>query len=133
MTGLNRTVQRIVGVALLAVLVLLADWQSNSVLYQLVVPGLMALAAVLITQSVMAVALAIALLATIHTDMDAVDWLPSSAYPLIAVLGWGTVFGIAMARFRAYSQRTHDARWSSRQSDPAPANPDPASEEPPPK
>ncbi|MCR9260129.1 MAG: hypothetical protein NXH95_10425 [Pseudomonadaceae bacterium] len=114
MNELSHPWLRIGGVALAAAIVFLLNINDPSPLHQLWLPLSLAVAAYLITQSAMAVAIAAFALATAHSDPEAASWIPSRAYPGIALISLVVGFGIAWNRFRLHIAATHEARWAAR-------------------
>ncbi|XOV84153.1 MAG: hypothetical protein ACFHXK_03335 [bacterium] len=115
---------RIGGVALAAAIVFLLNIEDPRPLHQLWLPLCLAGAAYLITQSAMAVAIAAFALATAHSDPDAASWIPSIAYPAVALISMIIIFGIAWHRFRRHIAATHEARWAARREAQADAEPE---------
>ena len=105
---------RVAGLVLLGVLVVAYQPESGGPVQRLLIPVGMALATWLMVQTVMAVALGAGLLAAIHSDPGAGDWIAGSAYPLLACL-CGIILGVVLVqRFRRHIAATHDARWQAR-------------------
>ena len=90
------------------------DLAQTSVVHALVLPLLLAVAAFLITQSLMAVALAAFALALSNADLTADFWVIRWAYPAIAILGIGTCFSLLVTRFRKRIEATREERWAPR-------------------
>ena len=105
---------RIGGVALAAAIVFFLNIEDPRPLHQLWLPLSLAGAAYLITQSAMAVAIAAFALAAAHSDPGAASWIPSRAYPAVALISLVVMFGIAWNRFRLHIAATHEARWAER-------------------
>jgi len=114
----NRPWWRIVGLAALLACLALFEPGSPGIAHRLIIPLLMAIAAWAMVQNVAAVALGIMVLTYIHTDLSGGDWIGRWAYPLLAAGALLTVIAIAVQRFRRRITETHEARWSTRRSDP---------------
>lgn len=106
--------QRIAGVVLLGIAVLMYDATSASAVHRLLLPVAMALAAWLMVQNAAAVLLGTALLTTIHADTGNPDWITGRAYPVLAVLSASGLGYIALQRFRQRIEATREARWRNR-------------------
>lgn len=99
------------------VLVLCLLWYvpgADSTTQRLWLPLLMAAGAWALTRNLTAVALGGTLLAAIHSDLQAAEWIDRLAYPLLALLGALVLTAILVRRFRARIAATHDARWANR-------------------
>ena len=114
MNELSHPWSRAAGVVLTAAVVFVLDTQSASVLHALILPLLLALAAWLMTRSAMAVAFATFTLAAISTRLDAPSWIPSIAYPGIALVALAACLFIIAQRFRERIAATHEERWAQR-------------------
>jgi len=114
MAELDHPWQRVSGIVLAAVIVFALDTTDPSQLHRLWLPLALALAAYLMTRSLMAVAFATFALAATNSDMGAADWISARAYPGVALLGFLLCCGIATHRFRQRITATHDARWARR-------------------
>jgi len=114
MNDLSHAGSRVGGVVLTALVVFAFDTHSASVLHRLILPLLLVLAAWLMTRSSMAVAFATCTLAALHTDLTGSHWIPSLAYPLIAVFAGAVCLVNLTGRFRARMHATHDQRWAER-------------------
>jgi hypothetical protein len=77
-------------------------------------PLLMAAGAWALTRNLTAVAFGGTLLAAIHSNLQAAEWVDRLAYPLLALLGSLVLAVILIRRFRARIAATHDARWANR-------------------
>ncbi len=91
----------------------LFDPQSDGLLHQLFLPLLAAIAFHLVVQAWLATALAVALLASLHTDFTA-TWIEAVAYPIFAVTAWSVVLAIGIRRMKTRISDTHSARWAQR-------------------
>lgn len=111
---MTRLPWRLAGVALLALCVVVYEPAADSVLQQLALPLGMALAAWLMVQNLVAVALGAFLLAAIHGDPGASDPVTGIGYPVVAAAAGLTLLGIFVRRFRARIEATHEARWQGR-------------------
>ena len=121
---------RLAGVLLLGVCVLQYQPGGGGIADRMLLPLGMALAAGLMVQNVTAVAMGIALLAGIHSDLDSADPFRRIVYPLLALIAGAVLSGIFLTRFRARIRETHEVRWQRRR----PASTDdsgPPSTEPP--
>jgi hypothetical protein len=114
---MTRLPWRLAGVVLLALCVVVYEPAADSVLQRLVLPLGMALAAWLMVQNLVAVALGAFLLAAIHGDPGASDPVTGIGYPAVAAAAGLTLLIIFVRRFRARIAATHEARWQRRRSD----------------
>ena len=114
MNGLSHPWSRAAGVVVAAVIVFYLDTQSVSALHRLVLPLGLAVAAWLMTRSLMAVAFATFTMAAISTRWSAASWIPSVAYPSIAAIALVVCFVIISRRFRERIAATHEQRWAQR-------------------
>lgn len=114
MAELDHPWQRVSGIVLAAVIVFVLDTTDASQLHRLWLPLALALAAYLMTRSLMAVAFATCALAAINTELEAADWIAARAYPGIALLSLLLCGGIVTQRFRQRIVDTHEARWAQR-------------------
>jgi len=106
--------RRIAGVLLLGTAVLMYDAASASAIHRLLLPIMMAFAAWLLVQNAAAVLLGVMLLAAIHANPGAPDWIAGRAYPLLALVSAGGLGFIAVQRFRRRIEETREARWRHR-------------------
>lgn len=106
--------QRFIGIAICSAVLFTMDLAQASVMHALILPLLLALAAYLITQSLMAVALASFTLALANADLAADFWVIRWAYPALAVLGIGTCLSLLVKRFRKRIETTREERWAPR-------------------
>lgn len=114
MNTLSHPGLRVLGFILAAFCFYFFDPSNASVLHQLGIPLLFGVAAFLMTQAFMAVAIATLALAAIHTDLGATDWIQARAYPAIACLSLLICGYILMKRFKRHISETHAARWAAR-------------------
>jgi len=114
--NLNRPWHRLIGLVVLLICLALYEPGAPGVLHRLVYPLVMAAGAWALVQNGVVVALAVAVLATIHMRPGADDWISGIAYPVLAVSGGLILLGLATRRFRRRIAETHDARWSGRRS-----------------
>lgn len=114
MNSLSHPWSRAAGVLVAALIVFFLDTQSVSVLHRLVLPLGLAVAAWLMTRSLMAVAFATFTMAAISTRFSADSWMPSIAYPSIACLSLLVCAVIIIRRFRERIADTHEQRWAQR-------------------
>jgi len=105
---------RVAGVALLAVSVVLYEPDAPQAWQRLGLPLLMAAAAWLMVQNVVAVALGTLLLAAIHGDPGSADPVEGIGYPLVALAAALVLLGVLTQRFRARIAATHEERWRHR-------------------
>lgn len=99
------------------VLILCLLWYvpgADSTAQRLWLPLLMAAGAWALTRNLTAVAIGGTMLAAIHSDLQATEWIDRLAYPLLALLGALVLAVILLRRFRARIIATHDARWANR-------------------
>ncbi|MCB1684498.1 MAG: hypothetical protein R3E82_17800 [Pseudomonadales bacterium] len=99
------------------VLILCLLWYvpgADSTAQRLWLPLLMAAGTWALTRNLAAVALGGTMLAAIHSDLQATQWIDRLAYPLLALLGALILAVILLRRFRARIAATHDARWANR-------------------
>ncbi len=101
---------RICGLLLAAAVMLTLDTGRGGVVHLLLLPLALALAAWMILRSLLAVALAGMLMAAVHADLSAADWLTARAYPLISFVCAASVAVILSRRFRRYIRATRRAR-----------------------
>jgi hypothetical protein len=103
-------------IGLLLVLIFLLAWEPNAsgALDRIALPILAALGAYLVIGSVLAVAIAVAALAAVHSDLGAADWIASRAYPGAALAAGAVAAAIAWRRFGARVRETRDARRRAR-------------------
>lgn len=105
---------RIAGAVVMILCVLVYEPQSVLWWQRLVVPIMMAVATAAIVKNVLAVAIAGSLLALIHGNLAAEDWITALAYPTLALLGTMLVLALLIRRFQKRIQATHQARWANR-------------------
>jgi hypothetical protein len=105
---------RIAGVALLALSVILYEPDSAQIWQRLGLPLVMAAAAWLMVQNVVAVALGTTLLAAIHSQPGNPDPVTGIGYPLVAVTAALVLLGVLVRRFQDRIRSTHDERWRQR-------------------
>lgn len=108
---------RIAGALLLGVLVVLYQPEQGGVSDRLIIPAAMTLAAFLLVQNALAVALGAGLLAGIHSAPGSGDWVSAAAYPALAVLCAGVVLAVLVQRFRRHIAATHAQRWRHRRNE----------------
>jgi hypothetical protein len=107
---------RVIGTLVLAVTLVIFDSTAPGVWQSLGLPLLLALGAWALVQNLAAVALGAAVLAAIHSDLNAVSWVDRVAYPSIALVSGCILLAISVRRFRARISSTRAARWAQRQS-----------------
>lgn len=108
---------RIAGALLLGVLVVVYQPEQGDVNNRLIIPAAMTLAAFLLVQNALAVALGAGLLAGIHSAPGSGDWVSAAAYPILAALCAGVVLAVLVQRFRRHIAATHAERWRHRRGD----------------
>ena len=113
MTG-RRLWLRLAGVLLIVICLVVLQPGSAELLHRLVVPLLLALGAYWLVQNLAAVALGAAVLAAVHSDLNADDWVEGLAYPLLAACSAAVVLIVALQRFARRISRTHEDRWRRR-------------------
>lgn len=113
--------ERITGLLMLATALLLLGTDFATPVWEewltIALYGLMVTGALLITRAILAVALASACLALVHTDLSAPAMLPSVFYPAIVVVAASIAAVVITRRFRTRMSDTHGARWLARTSD----------------
>ena len=105
---------RVLGTAVLALSLLVYQSGATSLWQSLLLPLIMAAAAWALVQNLAAIAFGTLVLAIIHTDLSAIDWVPRLAYPAIALAAALALITIAVARFRRTIAATREARWANR-------------------
>jgi len=106
---------RLLGAGVIVVALVAFDSSSNSLWQSLALPLLLAAGALAMVRNLAAVALGTAVLALIHSNPDAANWVPRIAYPVIAGAAGCVLLGIAGQRFRRRIRSTREQRWASRQ------------------
>lgn len=107
--------QRFAGVVLTLSTIFIIDLNQITALHQLWLPLMLAAGAYLMTQSLMAVAIACGTLAFTHINSTSPFWVESIAYPGIVVVSVGIIATTVLQRFRQRIKATHDERWAQRQ------------------
>lgn len=107
--------QRFAGVVLTLSTIFIIDLNQITALHQLWLPLMLSAGAYLMTQSVMAVAIACGTLAFTHINSASPFWVESIAYPGIVVVSVGIIATTVLQRFRQRIKATHDERWAQRQ------------------
>jgi hypothetical protein len=104
------------GMGLVLVTIFLLVWEPDAAgpLDRLVLPLVAAAGAYLVVGSLLAVALSIAALAAIHSDVDAADWVSSRAYPGAAFTAAIVAAVVLVRRFRIRMRDTREARARAR-------------------
>ena len=120
MTG-QRLWLRLAGVLLIVICLVVLQPGSTELLQRLVIPLLLALGACWLVQNLAAVALGAAVLAAVHSDLNADDWVEALAYPLLAACSATVVLVVVLRRFARRIALTHEDRWRNR-ADPAAEN-----------
>ena len=115
MSDTRTTQRRMCGLVLVIAFLLSYEPQSEALLQRLVLPAIGALGAYLIVANALAVALAVALLAGIHSAPGADDVLRGWVYPGLAVVSGAIVVTILSRRFAAYAKATRELRVDARQ------------------
>ncbi len=114
MNTLSHPWSRALGVVAAAMIVFFLDTQSISALHRLILPLGLAVAAWLMTRSLMAVAFATFTMAAISTRWSAESWIPSIAYPTVAAIALLVCLTVITQRFRERIAQTHEERWARR-------------------
>lgn len=101
---------------LVLVLIFLLAWEPNAsgAVDRVALPIVAALGAYLVIGSLLAVAIAVAALAAVHSDLGTADWIAGRAYPAAALAGGAVAGAIAWRRFGARVRETRDARRRAR-------------------
>lgn len=107
--------QRFAGVVLTLFTIFVIDLNQITPMHQLWLPLMLAAGAYLMTQSLMAVAIASGTLAFTHINAASPFWVESIAYPGIVMLSIGIILTTLIQRFRQRIKATHAARWAQRQ------------------
>jgi hypothetical protein len=107
--------QRFAGVVLTLGTIFMIDLNQINPLHQLWLPLLLAAGAYLMTQSIMAVAIACGTLAFTHINSASPFWVESIAYPGITLVCVVIIATTLIQRFRRRIKATHDERWAQRQ------------------
>ena len=105
---------RVLGTVVLAVSLIVFETGSQQLWQSLLLPLVMAAAALALVQNLTAIAFGTLVLAIIHSDLSAIDWVPRVAYPAIAIAAAVALITIAIARFRRTIIATREARWANR-------------------
>ena len=105
---------RALGTLVLAISLVVFETGSQQLWQSLLLPLIMAAAALALVQNLAAVAFGTLVLAVIHSDFSASDWVPRLAYPTVAIAAAVTLAGIAIRRFRRAMIATREARWANR-------------------
>jgi predicted membrane protein len=113
---MNAVPERFAGVALALGSIFVIDLNQITPVHQLWLPLLLAAGAYLMTQSLMAVAIASGTLAYIHINTASPFWVDSIAYPIIVFVSGAIIAITLIKRFRQRIAATHEARWARRQS-----------------
>lgn len=120
---MERLPWRVAGLILLGLLVVIYQPDAGGPLHRLLIPIGMALGAWLLVQNGVAVALGAGLLAALHSDPGAADWIVARAYPALAVFSFLVLAVLLGRRFRRHIAATHDDRWRHRRGSQAPEDP----------
>ena len=102
--------QRFAGVVLTLGTIFMIDLNQINPLHQLWLPLLLAAGAYLMTQSIMAVAIACGTLAFTHINSASPFWVESIAYPGITLVCVLIIATTLIQRFRRRIKATHDER-----------------------
>ncbi len=111
---MDRLALRVAGTAALIIALLIYEPTSDALWQSLLLPVIMAIGALALVQNITAVAFGTAILALIHSDLDADSWVEGVAYPLIFAAAGITLLAIGITRFRSRIVTTREARWSPR-------------------
>ena len=107
--------QRIVGLALVIVFLLAYAPDSTTLAQRIWLPLLAAVGAYLVVQNALAVALGIALLASINSALGSTDPLNGMVYPLLAGAAGSVAATILIRRFAGAVRDTRAARRAARE------------------
>ena len=107
-------ISRVVGLALAVVLLLTYEPGAPGMVNRIALPALLVLAGWLALRSAVALALAVTLLAGIHSVPGAADPYSGIVYPAIAAVSAATALVLLVSRFRRRVNETRAARWSER-------------------
>lgn len=110
----DRVWLRVLGTLVLALSLLVFETGSEQLWQSLLLPLVMAAAALALVQNLAAVAFGTLILAVIHSDLGAAGWVPRLAYPAVASAAVLALMTIAIARFRRTIIATRAARWENR-------------------
>tara|TARA_B100000900_G_scaffold285003_1_gene244241 strand:+ start:491 stop:850 length:360 start_codon:yes stop_codon:yes gene_type:complete len=111
---MNALPERCIGVALTLGGIFAIDLNQMTPVHQLWLPLLLAAGAYLMSQSLMAIAIACGTLAYIHINSASPFWVESTAYPLIVLCSIAIIGRVLLKRFRQRIADTHEARWAER-------------------
>lgn len=111
---IDRLAIRLCGTVILIAALLVYDNGSQALWQTLGIPIIMAFAALALVQNVAAVTFGALVLAVIHSELNASHWVPSLAYPFVAVIAALILLAILVNRFRQRIIDTREARWASR-------------------
>jgi len=111
---MNALPERCIGVALTLGAIFTIDLNQMTPVHQLWLPLLLATGAYLMSQSLMAIAIACGTLAYTHINSASPFWVESFAYPLIALCSIAIIGRTLLKRFRQRIAATHNARWAER-------------------
>ncbi len=114
MNALSHPWQRSAGLALAAAVLFVLNPQQTDIVHGLVLPLLLALAALLLTRSLMAVLIAAFALSAIASDIDSGNWISARAYPLLALASLVGCLVVIWQRLQIRARETHDERWADR-------------------
>ena len=117
-SSLNNLSVRLAGVVVILAVIFVINLNVDDTTNQLWLPLLLAVGAYLMTLSLMAVAITVATLAVLHTDLAASFWVPAMAYPVLAVVSGFVISWLLIQRFRQRIQDTHKERWANRHREP---------------
>ena len=107
-------IKRTLGLTLVVAFLLTWDPDATTEVQRLLLPALFTLGAYLALSHLGAVAIAVALLAGIHSAPGSDDWITRWVYPGIAAIATTMVVWLYGGRFIAYVRATRDARTSQR-------------------
>jgi hypothetical protein len=107
-------IERMVGLAVITGVLLLYVPDSERLSNRVVLPAIAVFGAWLAVKRLGVVALAVALLAAIHSAPGAADWVVGIFYPSMALLSFAVFAYLAAKRLRDQARATRDARWATR-------------------
>ena len=114
MTPLTHAGQRTIGLVLAAAILFVIDPAHPGVTHKLALPLTLAVAAWLMTRSLMAVLMAAGALFALNADWGGDNAITSTIYPVLAFASLVGCLVIVGLRWRDKARATHEERWSRR-------------------
>ncbi len=114
MTPLSHAGQRTFGLVMAAAVLFVIDPAHPGVTHKLALPLTLAVAAWLMTHSLMAVLMAAGALFALNTDWGGDNAITSAVYPALALVSLVGCCVIVGLRWRDKARATHEERWSRR-------------------